>query len=193
MSCYPSVVGALWPTVVGILPRTFIRDCWKHRTAWAESCRLCDLQQQKFKFKQLRSLRPRLLLMSFQTKSGKVKIPFAEALFLPKVCTPHWALGFNIRISGARKGSGTHTGHMTLDGTRKNWIIKGGQLRENWAQSLKLSLGWWHRSIASCPWEANAKGSRFPSGLGYSVSSRLAVGEDKERVLNWPGTSHGFE
>lgn len=120
--------------------------------------------------------------------------PLRWGTFSPK--SLHTTLGSRIQHQNFRGSQGfryTYWSHMTLDGTRKNWIIKGGQLRENWAQSLKLSLGWWHRSIASCPWEANAKGSRFPSGLGYSVSSRLAVGEDKERVLNWPGTSHGFE
>lgn len=106
-------------------------------------------KQQKFKFKQLRSLRPRLLLMSSQTENRKVKIPFAEALFLPKVHTQHWALGFNIRISGIFQGFRyTYWSHMTLDGNRKNWIIKGHQFR---AQSLKLSLGRWHRSIVPCP------------------------------------------
>lgn len=108
-------------------------------------------KQQKFKFKQLRSLRPRLL-MSFQTENGKVKIPFAEALFSPK--SPHTTLGSRIQHQNFRGLQGfiyTYWSHMTLAGSRKNWIIKGGQLRENWAQSLKLSLVWWHRSIIPRP------------------------------------------
>lgn len=146
VSCYPSVVGALWPTMMGILTRTFIRDCWKHRTAWAESCRLCDLQTTEV---QVQTVEESKTKVSYVLPNRKRE---GEALFSPK--SPHTTLGSRIQHQNFRGLQGfiyTYWSHMTLAGSRKNWIIKGGQLRENWAQSLKLSLVWWHRSIIPRP------------------------------------------